>query len=783
MLCGWQHGLDRVARKYRRFWGATLLCAALAFAALCVFCAPKAFAASSLPDADPGVGIAYFRTNPETGEKCAQPDVLATDVFEQEGGVWSYAVPEAYADLELEVEAELAWPDAGSEAEANMGLELATGVGTATLTVGDAVAAQLGGEGGYVTAELDVAARALVLTGADGCASEVALSGLLAEDALAAGATVSLTIRYEPPATGSDLVLAFNLAGDAPEAEPAAAAKTYTSSFKGIEIETAVSGADAPAGAFSYTLELVLNSDDYLVEFATETLEAGAIEDGGSATIAALGDVTFTTGKDNELYAWKLTQSEAEGWTCDASDDDGHVAGTAYIYANVTTKKVETYVVKGTAARGDYTLSELKNLVKKSSETLYAAKVTDDVATVPYLNTYGSTPDPGTASTSYLAIGLKKQLLGSEIEVAKGTFRIRASAQATLAADGSTITSEAEAAAFGNRIFEENTDFSEHAELYTDYTVEALRAGDGTTETSKSDLGSYCEMHDLNIAVLTESDVGKTYAFTVEELRRESDLKKIPESITLDTHTYTLTIQIYADSAGRVQSRVTVTSSDGTTQLVNDSAASPTTRTLTGLLDGKGSTTTVANVPCAYVTVTNHAYGMKVHKVDANAYVAGSATEKLPLEGAVFAVYADEGGTMGAQVTDIPVATSDENGEAGIWGIVAGNDYWLVETQAPSGYIRPSTAIHFHVNDDGGVQVYLRDGSLQELERDSSNVSHLTVENTGLGGDLPTTGSTGRLALIGAGAACTALGVGLLVLFPKRTVFGRRRSRTKRLIC
>lgn len=561
--------------------------------------------------------------------------------------------------------------------------------------------------------------------------------------------------------------------------------------YPGIDVTNTVLGREASAGLFKFVLTRVKAGErsDLPESVLFQSAKSAA---GQTSTVlsAALGAVRFTSSDIGNTYVYSLSETGSgtteRGWSRDISDADVSAvagtdaatkAGTAYVYLSVYdagdgTPAVLTTVVKGEGAKATYTAEQLAALVKKPG-SLYVVQAdsaktgsdgTAERAVVPFANEY--------SATGYMALGLKKVLLGSEIEVPSGAYKIRATAAATAATATTAATTAEDAATFGNRIFESGTDFFDHKALYHQYSVEELRAGDGSDETTDSTVGSYCEMHDLNIAKLTLDDAGKAYTYVVTE----DETKTAPSSVTLDPETYTVTIQITDAGDGTIRSVVTARNSAGALVLKNDSAsASASTENITGLINGEGNkkknSVTVEDVPTTYVTVTNHAYGLKVRKVDANSS-SSDGSGKTPLKGASFAIYADDNGTPGALVSAVKEATTNDQGVAGIWGIVAGKTYWLVETEAPVGYLLPSKGVRIRVASDGTVSMYTGAGAELVLNTDSDDVPYLTVENVGMG-SLPMTGSSSGLVVLGAGVALMALAA-----FGATLLWERMRGRT-----
>ncbi|NLT26341.1 MAG: SpaH/EbpB family LPXTG-anchored major pilin [Microbacteriaceae bacterium] len=119
------------------------------------------------------------------------------------------------------------------------------------------------------------------------------------------------------------------------------------------------------------------------------------------------------------------------------------------------------------------------------------------------------------------------------------------------------------------------------------------------------------------------------------------------------------------------------------------------------------------------------------------------------LSDATFMVYASEAdalaGTNPIAVDGVTEFTTDANGEALIAGLKAPGTYWLVETQAPAGYVLIEDPIAVNVT-VGGVAT----PTLAEVD----NANQPQVE-------LPLTGGVGTLLFIGGGAALIALAVGL----------------------
>lgn len=149
------------------------------------------------------------------------------------------------------------------------------------------------------------------------------------------------------------------------------------------------------------------------------------------------------------------------------------------------------------------------------------------------------------------------------------------------------------------------------------------------------------------------------------------------------------------------------------------------------------------------------------------------------LSGARFTLYEDDGnGSYGPEdrpatvysddaltsVISNGTVTTDNQGKALFYGLVAGKTYWLRETQAPAGYNLDTQAHKIIVNADGDISTVNTDGSEVSLPK-KDNVATITISDEPIPG-LPTTAGAGIVGIVSAGVALTAVGG---VAFAKNT--------------
>ncbi len=111
-----------------------------------------------------------------------------------------------------------------------------------------------------------------------------------------------------------------------------------------------------------------------------------------------------------------------------------------------------------------------------------------------------------------------------------------------------------------------------------------------------------------------------------------------------------------------------------------------------------------------------------------------------PIGGATFALYSTDPATAGATpVTDGVAADSAGAATFTSTGLRSGTDYWLVETQAPSGHQLLAQPVKFTVDDTGAITLANPSGLVKV---DPDNASHLIVSDVIIP-DMPLTGGNG----------------------------------------
>ncbi|WP_164545264.1 DUF5979 domain-containing protein [Antribacter gilvus] len=118
-------------------------------------------------------------------------------------------------------------------------------------------------------------------------------------------------------------------------------------------------------------------------------------------------------------------------------------------------------------------------------------------------------------------------------------------------------------------------------------------------------------------------------------------------------------------------------------------------------------TFTIAEDAQVTVTVTNEADAAPAADIYLQKLGQAVGGDPVPLDGAEFQLLADEGGTPGTVLGDLPVTpVTGETGRYVVTAIPAGT-YWLQEIKAPSGYDLLPEPVQFLVGSDGSVNVAL----------------------------------------------------------------------------
>lgn len=143
------------------------------------------------------------------------------------------------------------------------------------------------------------------------------------------------------------------------------------------------------------------------------------------------------------------------------------------------------------------------------------------------------------------------------------------------------------------------------------------------------------------------------------------------------------------------------------------------------------------------------------------------------LEGAHFTLYrqafdGEQGvnvdGLTGSYVSVITAGITDANGQLVLDNLIPG-DYWLLETQAPNGYQKQTSPIHFNLTrkaDGTGLIV----GSNLTVTVGDENLSTLQVANEPWGHELPNTGGAGtEMYTIGG---LLIISIAVLLLYSKK---------------
>ncbi|MDQ4503863.1 SpaA isopeptide-forming pilin-related protein [Sinomonas sp. ASV322] len=135
-----------------------------------------------------------------------------------------------------------------------------------------------------------------------------------------------------------------------------------------------------------------------------------------------------------------------------------------------------------------------------------------------------------------------------------------------------------------------------------------------------------------------------------------------------------------------------------------------------------------------------------------------------PLAGATFEIHTDNAGQMSTTVVGVTGAVSGSTGLSEVRNLLPGT-YWLLETQAPSGYSLLATPVKFTVAANGTITLDPATAGTGV----TVNALTITVKDVPAV-KLPSAGGPGTLALYGAGV------LGLLLLLASLAVINRRRA-------
>jgi uncharacterized surface anchored protein len=100
--------------------------------------------------------------------------------------------------------------------------------------------------------------------------------------------------------------------------------------------------------------------------------------------------------------------------------------------------------------------------------------------------------------------------------------------------------------------------------------------------------------------------------------------------------------------------------------------------------------------------------------------------------------------------------TTDGDGKALFYGLIAGKTYWLKETQAPAGYNLDTQVHKIIVDEDGNVSTVDSGGAQAALPK-IGNVPTITIADEPIPG-LPTTAGAGIVGIVVAGTTLAVSG-------------------------